>query len=105
MLSVISAGVIPPEISGIYAVQDLVRFAGTKVQGLPRGLYLAYLKLYSSLDRICIATPRHSPDMLPHVKIRDSANVTRSIIFIAFKYYLLYSDLTGHWSLYVLVSL
>jgi len=58
-------------------VQDLLKFPGTGIRGLSRGLYLAYLKLSSSLDRICIATPRHSPDILPHVKIRDCPNVTR----------------------------
>jgi len=60
-------------------VQDLVRFSGTGVRGLPRGLYLAYLKLYSSVDRICIAAPRYSPDILPYTRIRDCPNVTRSV--------------------------
>jgi len=60
-------------------VQDLVKVPGTGVRGLPRGLYVAYLKLYSSVDQICITTPRYSPDILPHVKIRDCPNVTRSV--------------------------
>jgi len=60
-------------------LQDLVKFPGTGVRGLSRGLYLAYLKLHSSVDRICIATPRYSPDILPHVRIRDCPNVTRSV--------------------------
>lgn len=62
-----------------FTTQDLVKFSESGVRGLPSGLYVVYLKLYSSVDQICIATSRYSPAILPHVRVRDCPNVTRSV--------------------------
>ncbi|ESO85784.1 hypothetical protein LOTGIDRAFT_235745 [Lottia gigantea] len=44
---------------------------------LPKGLYLGYLKLHSSVENIRVLVPQTSPSSLPHSKIRDCPNVSR----------------------------
>ncbi|VDO59924.1 unnamed protein product [Heligmosomoides polygyrus] len=41
-----------------------------------RGLYLGYMKLYSSLNSIHIAVPDSLPSFLPHVHVRDDPKIT-----------------------------
>ncbi|XP_072376301.1 ankyrin repeat and fibronectin type-III domain-containing protein 1 isoform X1 [Diabrotica undecimpunctata] len=43
---------------------------------LNRGLYLAYLKMQSSVDTIEVIVSSKSPNILPHCKIRDNPRVT-----------------------------
>ncbi|XP_056637072.1 ankyrin repeat and fibronectin type-III domain-containing protein 1 isoform X1 [Diorhabda sublineata] len=43
---------------------------------LNRGLYLAYLKMQSSVDTIEVIVSSKSPNILPHCKIRDNPHVT-----------------------------
>ncbi|KAK6171591.1 hypothetical protein SNE40_019746 [Patella caerulea] len=43
---------------------------------LPKGLYLGYLKLHSSVENIRVLVPETSPNALPHSKIRDCPNVS-----------------------------
>ncbi|CAL8142540.1 unnamed protein product [Orchesella dallaii] len=43
---------------------------------LGKGLYLGYLKLASSVDLLKIIVPTKSPNMLPHVKVRDNPHVS-----------------------------
>jgi hypothetical protein len=42
-----------------------------------RGLYLGFMKLRTSVDAIHITVPRYSPNILPHVKVRDNPHVSR----------------------------
>ncbi len=49
-------------------------------QPLPRGLYVAYLKLKSYVDQIHIMVPDRAPNVLPHVRIRDIPNVTKWVV-------------------------
>nr|XP_006816761.1 PREDICTED: ankyrin repeat and fibronectin type-III domain-containing protein 1-like [Saccoglossus kowalevskii] len=44
---------------------------------LSRGLYVGYLKLRSSVDIIRVMVPEKTPNVLPHIKIRDNPNVSR----------------------------
>jgi hypothetical protein len=44
---------------------------------LPRGLYLGYLKMKSSVDLIRVLVPKDAPNLLPHAKIRDNPWVSR----------------------------
>ncbi|XP_070579749.1 ankyrin repeat and fibronectin type-III domain-containing protein 1-like isoform X2 [Ptychodera flava] len=44
---------------------------------LARGLYVGYLKLRSSVDIIRVMVPEKTPNVLPHVKVRDNPNVSR----------------------------
>lgn len=50
-----------------------------QVSNIPmgKGLYLGYLKLASSVDLLKIIVPTKSPNMLPHVKVRDNPHVSR----------------------------
>ncbi|XP_046888294.1 ankyrin repeat and fibronectin type-III domain-containing protein 1 [Hypomesus transpacificus] len=44
---------------------------------LSPGLYLGYLKLWSSVDQIRALVPQKLPNVLCHTKIRDNCNVSR----------------------------
>ncbi|XP_071814589.1 ankyrin repeat and fibronectin type-III domain-containing protein 1-like isoform X4 [Apostichopus japonicus] len=44
---------------------------------LTRGLYLAYLRMRSSVDTIRVQVPEKQPNILPHLKIRDNPNVSQ----------------------------
>ncbi|XP_017209464.1 ankyrin repeat and fibronectin type-III domain-containing protein 1 isoform X2 [Danio rerio] len=44
---------------------------------LPPGLYLGYLKLYTSVDQIRVLVSHKHPNVLCHVKIRDNGHVSR----------------------------
>ena len=46
-------------------------------QTLPKGLYLGYLKLTSSVELIRIMVPDHMPNVLPHARVRENPHVTR----------------------------
>lgn len=48
---------------------------------LPRGLYLGYLKMKSSVDLIRVLVPKDAPNLLPHAKIRDNPWVSRYVQF------------------------
>nr|XP_022917045.1 ankyrin repeat and fibronectin type-III domain-containing protein 1 isoform X2 [Onthophagus taurus] len=43
---------------------------------LGKGLYLAFLKMQSSVDLIQVVVPAKTPNMLPHCKIRDNPHVS-----------------------------
>ena len=52
-------------------------YACASSKSLPRGLYVGYLKLSSSMDDINVVVPAATPNVLPHVRVRDNANVSR----------------------------
>lgn len=56
---------------------DMVVHRHLSAQLLPRGLYVGLLQLRSSRDSVSVLVPRHQPNVLPYVKVRDSPNVTR----------------------------
>lgn len=44
---------------------------------LEEGLYVAYLKLKCSLDKMYVLVDSQAPNILPHQKVRDCSNITR----------------------------
>lgn len=58
------------------SIQDQISYHQVSSLKLGRGLYLAYLKMQSSVDLIQMVVPAKSPNMLPHCKIRDNPHVS-----------------------------
>ena len=58
-------------------LQEMRHYACASSKTLPRGLYLGYLKLASSMEHINIMVPDATPNVLPHVRVRDNAHVSR----------------------------
>ena len=52
-------------------------YASVSNKKLPVGLYVGYLKLSSTIDDINVVVPAATPNVLPHVRVRDNANVSR----------------------------
>lgn len=44
---------------------------------LPRGLYLGYVKLKSSVDMIKVLVPQRTPNVLPNIRVRENPHVSR----------------------------
>ncbi|XP_064423475.1 ankyrin repeat and fibronectin type-III domain-containing protein 1 isoform X1 [Latimeria chalumnae] len=61
----------------LITIQEKLSYQKRSQQRLLPGLYLGYLKLYSSVDRIKVLVSQRLPNVLCHVKIRDNSNVSR----------------------------
>ncbi|XP_077490006.1 ankyrin repeat and fibronectin type III domain containing protein wide awake isoform X2 [Amblyomma americanum] len=61
----------------VSSIQEIMTYNQTSSRPLPRGLYLGYLKLKSSMDLISIMVPYRNPNVLPHCRIRDNPHVSR----------------------------
>lgn len=44
---------------------------------LPRGLYMGFVKLKTSVETMSIVVPLHNPNVMPHIKVRDNPHVSR----------------------------
>lgn len=44
---------------------------------LPRGLYLGFVKLKSSVEMMSVVVPRNSPNVLPHIRVRENPHVSK----------------------------
>ncbi|CAH1116010.1 unnamed protein product [Phaedon cochleariae] len=58
------------------SIQEQINYHQVSSLRLGRGLYLAYLKMQSSMDLIQVVVSAKSPNMLPHCKIRDNPHVS-----------------------------
>lgn len=58
------------------SIQDQINYHQVSGLKLGRGLYLAFLKMQSSVDLIQVVVPAKYPNMLPHCKIRDNPHVS-----------------------------
>uniref|UniRef100_A0A1Y1K138 Ankyrin repeat and fibronectin type-III domain-containing protein 1 n=1 Tax=Photinus pyralis TaxID=7054 RepID=A0A1Y1K138_PHOPY len=58
------------------SIQEQINYHQVSGLKLGKGLYLAYLKMQSSVDLIQVVVPAKSPNMLPHCKIRDNPHVS-----------------------------
>ncbi|KAJ8986128.1 hypothetical protein NQ317_005598 [Molorchus minor] len=58
------------------SIQEQINYHQVSSLKLGRGLYLAYLKMQSSVDLIQVVVSSKSPNMLPHCKIRDNPHVS-----------------------------
>lgn len=47
---------------------------------LPRGLYLGYLKLQSSVEVVRIVAPARTPNVPPHTRVRDNPHVSALVL-------------------------
>lgn len=58
------------------SIQEQISYHRASNVRLPKGLYLGYLKMQSSVDQIQIVVPAKTPNILPHCKIRDNAHIS-----------------------------
>lgn len=60
----------------INSLAHQIQYEKSTRQKLSRGLYLGYLKIYSSLDTIQIVCPTKTPTVLPHCKMRENPHIS-----------------------------
>lgn len=58
------------------SIPDQITYHQVSNIRLPRGLYLGYLKMRSSMESLQILVPSRAPNIPPHCKIRDNPHVT-----------------------------
>lgn len=58
------------------SIANQINFHKASRQKLSRGLYLGYLKMFSSFDTIQIVCQSKNPNVLPNCKIRDNPHVS-----------------------------
>ncbi|XP_045448894.1 uncharacterized protein LOC123657385 [Melitaea cinxia] len=58
------------------SVHEQIAYHQVSRDQLPRGLYLGYLKLQSSVEVVRIVAPARTPNVPPHTRIRDNPHVS-----------------------------
>ncbi|XP_014240911.1 uncharacterized protein LOC106661788 isoform X1 [Cimex lectularius] len=58
------------------SISDQITYHQVSSIRLPRGLYLGYLKMRSSVDLLQVLVPAKAPNVPPHCKIRDNPHIT-----------------------------
>lgn len=58
------------------SIQDQINYHQVSGLKLGKGLYLAYLKMQSSVDMIHVVVSAKTPNMLPHCKVRDNPHIS-----------------------------
>ncbi|XP_028166658.1 uncharacterized protein LOC114357309 isoform X1 [Ostrinia furnacalis] len=58
------------------SVHDQIAYHQVSRVQLPRGLYLGYLKLQSSVEVVRIVAPARTPNVPPHTRVRDNPHVS-----------------------------
>ncbi|XP_058840187.1 ankyrin repeat and fibronectin type-III domain-containing protein 1-like [Topomyia yanbarensis] len=58
------------------SIQEQINYHQVSNIRLPRGLYVGYLKMQSSVEVIQVVVPVKAPNVLPHCKIRDNPHVS-----------------------------
>ncbi|XP_053698449.1 uncharacterized protein LOC128745401 isoform X2 [Sabethes cyaneus] len=58
------------------SIQDQINYHQVSNIRLPRGLYIGYLKMQSSVEVIQVVVPVKAPNVLPHCKVRDNPHVS-----------------------------
>ncbi|XP_022237523.1 ankyrin repeat and fibronectin type-III domain-containing protein 1-like [Limulus polyphemus] len=76
---VASDGRETPHVSELLlsSLQDMINYNRESTKSLPRGLYLGYVKLKSSVDVIRVLVPQKTPNVLPFSRIRENSHVSR----------------------------
>ncbi|XP_022242200.1 ankyrin repeat and fibronectin type-III domain-containing protein 1-like [Limulus polyphemus] len=59
------------------SLQDMISYNQMSTTPLPRGLYLGYVKLKSSVDVIRVLVPQKTPNVIPFWRIRENSHVSR----------------------------
>ncbi|XP_013391704.1 ankyrin repeat and fibronectin type-III domain-containing protein 1 isoform X3 [Lingula anatina] len=75
-MSVSDAGLVCPELL-MTMVNEMILYHQLSTMVLPKGLYLGYLKLKSTVDLIRMLVAEKSPNVLPYTKIRNCPNVSK----------------------------
>lgn len=58
------------------SIQDQINYHYNTTIALPRGLYLGYLKMQSSVDQIQVVVSSKTPNMLPNYKMRNNSHIS-----------------------------
>nr|XP_026498998.1 uncharacterized protein LOC113402867 [Vanessa tameamea] len=58
------------------SVHEQIAYHQVSRDQLPRGLYLGYLKLQSSVEVVRIVAPARTPNVPPHTRVRDNPHVS-----------------------------
>lgn len=58
------------------SVQDQINYHYNTTLALPRGLYLGYLKMQSSVDQIQVVVSSKTPNMLPNCRMRNNPHIS-----------------------------
>ncbi|XP_041363678.1 ankyrin repeat and fibronectin type-III domain-containing protein 1-like [Gigantopelta aegis] len=61
----------------IQSIPEMIVHHQVSSISLPHGLYLGYLKLHCTVENINVLVQQKTPNVLPHVKVRDWSNVSR----------------------------
>lgn len=62
------------------SVQDQINYHYNATIALPRGLYLGYLKMQSSVDQIQVVVSSKTPNMLPNHKMRNNSHISAYVL-------------------------
>lgn len=57
-------------------IQEQINYYQASNQKISRGLYLGYLKMHSSFDTIQVVVSVKTPNVLPHVRIRENSHIS-----------------------------
>lgn len=60
----------------MYSIAEQINYHQASSHKLPKGLYLGYLKMQSSVDLIQVVVPSKTPNVLPHCKIRENSHIS-----------------------------
>ena len=61
----------------LFPHQEMILYHQVSSISLPQGLYLGYLKIHVSVEKLQVLVQHKMPNALPHVKIRDCPNVSK----------------------------
>lgn len=67
------------------SIPEQIFFSKVSTVKLSKGLYLGYLKMVSSVDKIEIIVPVNSPNVLPYCKIRENPHINSEEWKVLFK--------------------
>lgn len=67
------------------SIPEQIYFSKVSSVKLSKGLYVGYLKMVSSVDKIEIIVPANSPNVLPHCKIRENPHINSEEWKVLFK--------------------
>lgn len=57
-------------------IQEQIKYYHASNLKLARGLYLGFLKMHSSFDTIQVVVPTKTPNVLPHVRVRENPHIS-----------------------------
>jgi hypothetical protein len=58
-------------------MQEMISYHKACNNPLPRGLYIGFVKLKSSVEMMSVVVPRNSPNVMPHIRVRENPHVSK----------------------------